>query len=869
MKQKRKGFTLVELVIVIAVIAILAGVMIAVFANVVKKANESAKLQDEKQAEIQQKLDDIEKKLTNENWLGWEDFENELAEQIGKIEAGQLTQSEIEAAIDTAIKQYAGSDTALTEAQVKAIIERALSGQLTAAQVETIVKKYTDGTGLTASQVQKIVNAAMANQLTAAQVTQLMKNLVEDDFTNLDTKLSTLITDVKTLEVKIDDLGGKIESAMNDTVARLNTRVGITGAKTVVEAVAAAAEIGIDLNTLDMENIVWDEESDQFVTGTSSVNQWLFVKSGAGLSSVYSNYLQGTWTGDITTSTGIAVGENQNLNVTLSTTEQRTVDVYTNGGTLTVNAPNATVNHYGTAMMVRIDAVNMASYHLYGKVIGNIVLKAGRVVAEAGSSASVILADAADSAVIRIEVAGTAKVGSVAATSTGVLTAENTAISATATVKVETAVNAEAAGLFAGGLGTQESPYLIETAEQFYKIANLSDEMAKKTPYYFKQIADIVVNKRCADDFCGSYNGDGHSITAASNISGTIVLFGYNGWQSEYGVRGDVIIENLTTYSTKTCGIALVMQPSFEVQLIIRNVNTKCVDNVTFESNITNFGFFIVGAIYDETENSTLAVTFENCNNYASISTSGTNAAAFIGYGVYTGKVIMKNCSNYGTIEALKYAGVITGNPSVNMDSDATGTFDIIENVKNYGTIRAQYAHAFAWVDGGDNAGKTYNDLYQNSIGGTYLQVRELPGTYTVYYSNGIFTVNDGTSNSNGYIYNLQFSVNAINTVQGVMNGRKVTIEDIGVATDGSTLNTDIHAYDYNAAMEKNVIDSSTSLDYKYKCEGLDVAFYTTADGINYLIFKSQSAVTVDSGVKVELLAYTASGDNIGYISVK
>ena len=39
MKQtnKKKGFTLVELVIVIAVIAILAGVMIATFSNVVEK----------------------------------------------------------------------------------------------------------------------------------------------------------------------------------------------------------------------------------------------------------------------------------------------------------------------------------------------------------------------------------------------------------------------------------------------------------------------------------------------------------------------------------------------------------------------------------------------------------------------------------------------------------------------------------------------------------------------------------------------------------------------------------------------------------------------------------------------------------------
>ncbi len=42
---KRKGFTIVELVIVIAVIAILAAVLIPTFVNIVNKANESADIQ--------------------------------------------------------------------------------------------------------------------------------------------------------------------------------------------------------------------------------------------------------------------------------------------------------------------------------------------------------------------------------------------------------------------------------------------------------------------------------------------------------------------------------------------------------------------------------------------------------------------------------------------------------------------------------------------------------------------------------------------------------------------------------------------------------------------------------------------------------
>ena len=52
-KMNKKGFTIVELVIVIAVIAILAAVMIPTFSGVVESANESKTLQDAKNAYTQ------------------------------------------------------------------------------------------------------------------------------------------------------------------------------------------------------------------------------------------------------------------------------------------------------------------------------------------------------------------------------------------------------------------------------------------------------------------------------------------------------------------------------------------------------------------------------------------------------------------------------------------------------------------------------------------------------------------------------------------------------------------------------------------------------------------------------------------------
>ena len=67
-KLNKKGFTIVELVIVIAVIAILAGVLIPTFATVVDKANESAAMQ---QARIA--------------------YENYLADYADKVDVSNLT----------------------------------------------------------------------------------------------------------------------------------------------------------------------------------------------------------------------------------------------------------------------------------------------------------------------------------------------------------------------------------------------------------------------------------------------------------------------------------------------------------------------------------------------------------------------------------------------------------------------------------------------------------------------------------------------------------------------------------------------------------------------------------------------------------
>ena len=182
--RNKKGFTLVELVIVIAVIAILAGVMIGTFASVVKKAKDSAKAQEMAAAKQEQTANDVIEKLNNSNWLGWEDFEEKLATRLTK--AYQDAKSDVPVdALQDAVKgamaaYYANAqleNTGLTEQQVKTIINDAFAKVsftgVSAEQVKAIVNAAVSGTStLTKSQVQAIVDAAQAKNLTAAQVSK-------------------------------------------------------------------------------------------------------------------------------------------------------------------------------------------------------------------------------------------------------------------------------------------------------------------------------------------------------------------------------------------------------------------------------------------------------------------------------------------------------------------------------------------------------------------------------------------------------------------------------------------------------------------------------------------------------------------------
>ena len=270
--RNKKGFTLVELVIVIAVIAILAGVMIGTFASVVKKAKESAKMQEMTAQKQEQIANDIDQKLKNAEWLGWTDFEEKLADAVSKAmsgkEVGADQSKEVKAAVEEAVSaafaKYAASlgqsNTGLTADQVKYIVETALSNKsysgVTAEQVKAIINNAVSGTStLTKSQVQAIVEAAQAKNLTIAQVTAAVTNATKGNATaedldkvydKINTAISAAAKDLKDTALTEADIEALLAKYVSNGTVKGDytwynanaTTMEITGTKAAEQVVA-------------------------------------------------------------------------------------------------------------------------------------------------------------------------------------------------------------------------------------------------------------------------------------------------------------------------------------------------------------------------------------------------------------------------------------------------------------------------------------------------------------------------------------------------------------------------------------------------------------------------------------------------------
>ena len=473
----------------------------------------------------------------------------------------------------------------------------------------------------------------------------------------------------------------------NDTalVSQLNTLLKadsmVNGdAKTPTDALKITSEAGYDVEKLTPTasdyDIIWNQKTNQFALldekgtavygekSTEEYKNWKFV-SEYNTATDYSVYLKGTaFTGDLEVKAGIDVGNNTNVNTINYKNDVAKDDVVirTNGGTLTVNGENDTISHYGSAVTISVQAVANNSYHEYGEVFGNIEITKGRVALEKNSKVSTVLVNSKVANDVKVDVGTSASVGSVAPTTEAAKSDINASSTIPTDSKVEEVVDTTKTSLFAGGLGTEKSPYLIAQAGEFEKIALFNDKMANEG-MFFNLLNDIdltasKMSKSISDIFQGEINGMNHKIKVGNNFD---YLFNY--------VTGNTLFKNFTIelcdVMTKITFATAVKDNNQKVSLTYDNVDVLGVNNTSYNIGVNNSAYYANGTfsasrkivanngqacvVSDTYFIDNLFVKIINCDVNANFTMSGDRAAVFCGGQVYKMNIEVTNCSYSGT----------------------------------------------------------------------------------------------------------------------------------------------------------------------------------------------------------------------------
>ncbi len=575
------------------------------------------------------------------------------------------------------------------------------------------------------------------------------------------------------------------------------------------------------------------------------------------------------------------------------------VDIRTNGGKLTINgAGKDDVNHHGVALGVTIEEVKEGSYHEYGEVQGNIELKKGHVVLESTAKVGTIIVNPTANANVSVGTNG-GTVGAVVKKQGVTATIDSKLPSQEITQEQETEMKK-----FAGGIGTEASPYLIEKVEQLKEIPNLNGKS-------FKQVVNLEINSEdfTAIDLNGNYDGNGKNITLGEYKGAKNVL-------RLFLVSKTAEIKNLNVYSQPTCLLSLVELEENLQSLSISNVNTYVVGNETVYISESNAAPFINNSIYYEAQNpGKVYVTFENCVNYANIQNSATCTGVFWGSGPYYGinnakyvpevqsekhwvntkhaveyYVTLNNCVNYGNISSISQCGLVFGNGAgISWGLEAGYTPEElkamieINNVVNHGTLSYIKEGGSSGVFAHKTMEEKYSSLVKNS--GQYTKINNvLTGKdFSVCFDqNGDLSI-VGADLKDDYRYELQITLPDLNTsANDALMGRsyKANLTLANSAAEGTKdlfakdSSFAFKAYNYDELQKTTEIDPST-LKYDFLFENTCyMAMKITNGGLYVVAEKLPQEKTYpkfeSNDIKYfTVFAYDKDGNFVGYKELK
>ncbi len=484
-------------------------------------------------------------------------------------------------------------------------------------------------------------------------------------------------------------------SADTQVVRNLNTALAtdsIVNGKpeTMSEALEIAAEAGYDVAKINASAagnaIVWDSANNvfcyindgnkQYIPNTQIVsadNHQLWVISNKDVSTTYSTYYNGPAVDTLAAKDGLGLdtGKIAVGTVTYGTEDNaynstNEVTIRTNGGDLVVNAPNASVDYFSDGGSVNIIAIKDQSFHAYGK-IDFVAIQAGRFVAEKTAEVKAVAAFAQ----VTVE--------SVVADAIDKVYEDVADVEAFEEIK-------QGATLFAGGIGAENDPYLIETAEQFINIA----DVAINGTAYFKLIDNIDMSEIVAEKY--------YVVLASTEQSLNIDL----------GGKAIVNVEKYLFQKVKSFKLyngSINFNCYSGVAGVVNTIPDDGVKNVEFDSIVLagqlNVSSAHYGALvsYAFTSN---AATIENdvtlninkVSNNAKIINVANNAytGGYVGYiNGNAAKLSITNCVMNGSVQSKNAGGFVGGCSApkgavvVNTNNSLSGALIASANVQAFG----------------------------------------------------------------------------------------------------------------------------------------------------------------------------------------
>ena len=586
------------------------------------------------------------------------------------------------------------------------------------------------------------------------------------------------------------------ESKDTQLVKNLNTALAADNKehKTMTDALDAAAEFGYDVGKINASatgnEILWDSKNDVFcylkdgkveyipetslkngaVAENETYKLWKIYTSEAKIKedtdankyfSIYWNSAD-NFTAPLTV--GFDAGECTAITTLnyVRTGDKQDVVIRTNGGTLTVNAPADTVNHYGYATVVTVTEVAKESYHENGKV-DEIKLAKGRVVVESDGEVGSVMVTASAAADVKVE-NKSGKLGGVAASNSDVASKLKNQVTGVDESKVLT--TAVDNSKFAGGLGTEDAPYLIATAGQFKNIGNVTGAayFALANNLVFEK--DDIANINTAGDYYlskslnGVLDGNGYSIGVKANPTDDTT------WNAIFDTTaGEVTVKNLNFYIEGALANA-EKQTWYNIFSHIKH--SALFENINF-FNYDDKPIIIKGNNYGLLASYVSAnINVTNCTNYAKIITnaSGGTGLWFGVFDAYDYVLTFDKANNMANIYAKTF-GYFMGNQGNAIFSNKLNAMKsnqyvlsdhiVVKNCVSSETIFCETkVNSIGYTDKSEiNNFADWNATTLESLGGDSRFISLTNGGVQVSVENNLIKVNAA---KNGYSYSIVYN---------------------------------------------------------------------------------------------------------------